>query len=348
MVERATGVHDMDEPVSALTTRPGLPTPCRTAAALGAVFFVSAIANLSAQDSARGAPNAPRSATTCYDNVPRADRVRFSLAGDPAAVARTVAAERSVATQDLAAGRPYAAILRLEGLAATDAATLAVLARAYEAVNCREAFVETADRALNAGLSGPAAAELRTRLAYARAGVRDSLDAGGLAVSSTPPTAASVLVDSAWRSYDRRSFDSAAVRFARAVALTPDAAARLRLRTLQAQAQLESGAAQPAAALFGAVADSARSLLAGVDSRVAGPALGTFAGAAASRRNLGVLWASDAGAGRLVARSGDGDRVEPVLPVAIDAALNAVGAAAADPVVRALVWTAGGAGWGGL
>lgn len=48
MVERATGVHDMDEPVSALTTRPGLPTPCRTAAALGAVFFVSAIANLSA------------------------------------------------------------------------------------------------------------------------------------------------------------------------------------------------------------------------------------------------------------------------------------------------------------
>lgn len=250
--------------------------------------------------------------------------------------------------RDLAAGAPFAAIDRLELVATPGSLAEATLDLAYGRVGCRAALL--ARGAAGAGaLPGELGAELRARRAMAQAVVQDSTAAGTLLLADAAADATTLRLRGAWAAYERRAFDSAATLFGSAADSTPSVVERLEIRVMSAQAGLDAGTSQHAARVFASVLDSARaldSLVAASDgSRAA--AVAALAEALVARRGIGLLWSSDAADGRLV-MTGPGGAPRTLTRDAIGAGFTALGPAAADAGARALAWTAGGSGLGGV
>ncbi|MBM4194113.1 MAG: hypothetical protein FJ202_07020 [Gemmatimonadetes bacterium] len=250
----------------------------------------------------------------CYRAVPAG-----SLADD-----QTLGLERAAALADLTAGRPFAAMDRLErvigdvnsgSLRGARAAAVATLARAYDRSGCREAF-----RGVAARLSGTADLSQADRTWL---DARSQLNSGRAAEA-----AASAPVDS-----------------------TTSPLARWSARASQANAALAAGQTARAIALVSASLDSARALSAAVDGVVSGPGVAAFARNVVARRAWGVLWApavaAGAAAGEVVAAANAGE-----LPAASDTriarpadvhdALRALGVPGTDAAITSLVWADGG------
>jgi TolA-binding protein len=298
---------------------------------LRAAFFGIAVIALPAQ-----AQLAVQGASSCFAPVisaaPMADAVRD--------------AEVRRARGDLDSGRVYVAIERLERARAG----LGTLAMAYQRVGCRAAFLTTAERvaAFTVGSEGPS---IRALAPVARGQGVDSANAAGLSIARDDSVREGVLTDLAWKLYGARQFDRAADAFNQLTGFAPGFASRNDARLMRGQALLENGAADSAAVIFRVAADSSRAVRAAVDARVADGALATFARALTERRAGWMLWAPDIRDGRLLMPAPDSAAsglLRRVQPVYIQRQLDAMGAVAADPALRAMIWTASSASLGGV
>jgi TolA-binding protein len=255
-------------------------------------------------------------------------------------------AELRRARGDLDSGRVYMAIEWLERARAG----LGTLAMAYQRVGCRSAFLTTAERALalTVGSEGPS---IRALSPVARGQSLDSANATGLSIARDDSVREGVLTDLAWKLYGARQFDRAADAFNQLTGFAPGFASRNDARLMRAQALLENGSADSAAAIFRVAADSSRAVRAAADARVADGSLATFARALTERRAGWMLWAPDIRDGRLLMPAPDSAAsglLRRVQPVYIQRQLDAMGGVASDAALRAMIWTASSAPLGGV
>ena len=269
-----------------------------------------------------------------------------------ATVARSRDLERSLAEADLAQGRSFAAIDRLEALrgpGGDEASLTALLARAYAQAGCRAAFVSAANLALAANPSTGDAAMLRSMLAVARSETTDSVATSDLIVAPDDSVREGVLADLAWQQYRAGRFMPAALAFDQLASAAQGAPARLAARVMAAQATLEAQQSVEAATRFRVAADSLHALQGLLAARTADSTIERFAAALAAGRAATLLWAPDVRDGRLLAPGADlSGTLRRVQASDVARRLEALGAPAADTIVRALVWTAAPSGLAAL
>jgi tetratricopeptide (TPR) repeat protein len=262
------------------------------------------------------------------------------------AAEQTLAAEVAIAKQEIATGKPLAAIERLERVldlrpSTADAGALGTLAVAYNRAGFRSRFIATAERALAAGLSGADATDLRARLDIARKITADDAgDAGTAQILPDTDFVNNVLADG-WRAYGAKDFARAAQAFKLAADSTPSTAERWETRLMQAQAAVESGAAQPAGAIYQGILDSVRTLNGAIDARITQGSPVALGRLLAQRRGLGLLWAGEAG-GRLVLSDARTATLQAMSRGAVRDAMAPM-VPPGEIVAPALAWTKGGA-----